>query len=185
MPSLAASALRRAHVACTRAGRVPRALGFAGTWRAARGIMALMFVGLLAGCLWPTRGDVETLSGEPAGAPERLERDLSALRAKPFEGYKPGLTYTVRAGDTLWSIASRFGVSWAALADVNGISDPEYIPVGTELAIPEGGTPPRKGPATPALVLSTPRPRRSPSSGPRAARYSCASAGNALARAGS
>lgn len=45
-------------------------------------------------------------------------------------------TYAVQPGDTLSAIASRFGVSPADLRRVNGIDDPDSLPVGQELLIP-------------------------------------------------
>ena len=45
-------------------------------------------------------------------------------------------SYTVKAGDNLASIAATFGVSVRALADANGISDPNYITVGQVLTAP-------------------------------------------------
>lgn len=44
-------------------------------------------------------------------------------------------TYTVRSGDTLSSIASKFGTSYQALASLNGISNPNLIYVGQVLSI--------------------------------------------------
>ena len=52
-----------------------------------------------------------------------------------------GQTYTVRRGDTLSSIASRFGVSMWTLAQVNSIRNPSFIYVGQVLRIPSGGSP--------------------------------------------
>jgi len=64
----------------------------------------------------------------------------------------PGQTviYVVRTGDTLYSIARSFGVSVAAIAQLNSISNTRYIQVGQQLIIPRGasGTP----------VPSTPQP---------------------------
>lgn len=45
-------------------------------------------------------------------------------------------TYTVRPGDTLTRIAARHGVSTAALARANGLSDPNRISAGTRLVLP-------------------------------------------------
>ena len=44
--------------------------------------------------------------------------------------------YTVAAGDTLGSIAIQFGVDPITLIEVNGITDPNNLSVGTELLIP-------------------------------------------------
>lgn len=44
-------------------------------------------------------------------------------------------TYTVRSGDTLSSIASKFGTSYQALASLNGISNPNLIYVGQVLRV--------------------------------------------------
>ncbi len=46
--------------------------------------------------------------------------------------------YTVKSGDTLSQIASSNGVSTAALASANGISDPNKIWVGQVLQVPTG-----------------------------------------------
>ncbi|MGH9222867.1 MAG: LysM peptidoglycan-binding domain-containing protein [Acidimicrobiales bacterium] len=45
-------------------------------------------------------------------------------------------SYTVKAGDDLSSIADRFGVSVRALAEANGISDPNFITIGQVLTAP-------------------------------------------------
>lgn len=61
-----------------------------------------------------------------------------------------GSTYVVRAGDTLNSIAARFGVSPSALARANGIANPNLIYRGQRLVIPGGAaSPPGQG-TTPA-----------------------------------
>ena len=43
--------------------------------------------------------------------------------------------YTVQSGDTLSSIANKFGTSYQALASLNGISNPNYIYVGQVLKV--------------------------------------------------
>jgi len=44
--------------------------------------------------------------------------------------------YTVQPDDTLAAIAARFGVTVEALAELNAITDPDYIYVGQVLLIP-------------------------------------------------
>jgi LysM repeat protein len=48
----------------------------------------------------------------------------------------PGGTHVVQTGQTLGSIASRYGVSATSIAKANGISDPNRIRVGQTLTIP-------------------------------------------------
>ena len=58
--------------------------------------------------------------------------------ASPTPIATPGQTviYVVRMGDTLYSIARRFGVTVDALAQLNSIANPRYIQVGQQLIIP-------------------------------------------------
>lgn len=53
-----------------------------------------------------------------------------------------GGTYTVVPGDTLSSIAARFGTTWQEIAALNNISNPNIIHVGQVLQVPGGGGPP-------------------------------------------
>lgn len=49
-------------------------------------------------------------------------------------------TYTVQAGDNLFRIALKFGLTYQELASANGIKDPTLITVGMVLKIPKCGT---------------------------------------------
>lgn len=44
--------------------------------------------------------------------------------------------YTVKKGDTLWSIAKRYNTTWQAIRDVNQIKNPDRIYIGQQLKIP-------------------------------------------------
>ncbi len=52
----------------------------------------------------------------------------------------PGGTHVVQSGQSLGSIASRYGVSARSVAQANGITDPNRIRVGQKLTIPAGST---------------------------------------------
>lgn len=47
----------------------------------------------------------------------------------------PSSTYTVRSGDNLSTIAAKYGMSYLSLANLNGISNPNYIYVGEVLRV--------------------------------------------------
>lgn len=82
----------------------------------------------------------------------------SAAQATPAPAHTPATsTYTVARGDTLGSIAQRFGTSVAALASANGIANPNRIWVGQHLRIPSANssaptTQPQAQPATQPLA---------------------------------
>ena len=49
-------------------------------------------------------------------------------------------TYEIRQGDSLFSIAQLFGISVTALAELNGIDDPDRIEAGQILQLPPNAT---------------------------------------------
>lgn len=56
------------------------------------------------------------------------------------------ITYVIQSGDTLSGIAQRFGTTVSALADLNGISDPDKIYAGNTIRVPENGSSGSSGP---------------------------------------
>ncbi len=66
-----------------------------------------------------------------------------------------GTVYVVQSGDTLYSIATRFGLTTQVLAAANNIADPSHIWVGQRLVIPGGGAP---APVPTPSPTSTPTP---------------------------
>jgi LysM repeat protein len=77
-------------------------------------------------------------------------------------------TYTVVAGDTLSSIARRFGTTVAAIVQANGIVNPNLIYVGQVLNI-AGGTTPVPGPQPTPAPGTGPGPQPTPAPGPTVA----------------
>lgn len=49
-----------------------------------------------------------------------------------------GATHTIRAGETLWDLAQRFGTTVDALARANGISNPNLVVAGTTIKVAGG-----------------------------------------------
>ena len=61
--------------------------------------------------------------------------DTSAGSAGNASSYASASTYTVKTGDTLSGIASRYGTTYQKLAAINGISNPNVISVGQRIVI--------------------------------------------------
>jgi len=61
----------------------------------------------------------------------------------------PSGIYLVRAGDTLFSVSRKFGVSVGAIADANDIPPNGFLYSGTELKIPGVGTQPKASNSAP------------------------------------
>lgn len=82
---------------------------------------------------------------------QRLETELEAARKQPapaavepvevvevveLQPAKPNQRYSVRPGDTLFSIANRSGVSVETLVRINGLDSPNYVAAGQQLLLP-------------------------------------------------
>lgn len=64
---------------------------------------------------------------------------LAPEEATPQPTSSPqGIIYTVKPGDSLWSIALEFGVTVEALMEANGLSEDTILDIGQELIIPQG-----------------------------------------------
>lgn len=64
-----------------------------------------------------------------------------------------GITYVVRPGDTLASIAAANGSTMQAIINANGLSNPDLLRVGQKLIIPRGTAAPSAGPARPSTYV--------------------------------
>ena len=75
----------------------------------------------------------------PSASPRPTARPTTSATATPSASPSAStstITYTVRSGDTLSSIAARYGTTAAAIQTLNGIKDPRLIYPGEVLRIP-------------------------------------------------
>ncbi len=112
----------------------------------ARCLLAGLLLGaLLSGCASPPPGGVQVV--------DRNGRNVQVQRQPVTTGQ-----YRVRRGDTLYSIAFRFGWDWKALAARNGIVDPYVIHVGQIIHFDSL----RNTPSVATRPAPQPRPQPSP-----------------------
>ena len=100
-------------------------------------------VSLVAGCATPRPAPVVDRMPQTSSTKPQAKPAPSARTAQPVDQPRPE-TYTVKAGDTLYSIALEFGLDYRELAGWNNI-DPSRIRVGQQLRL----SPPRGAVATP------------------------------------
>lgn len=75
---------------------------------------------------------------EPTATQEPTEEPTSA--PTPTEEPTAGpVIHTVRAGENLYRIGLRYGVTWQVIMEANNIAEATDIYVGMELIIPVGG----------------------------------------------
>ncbi len=89
------------------------------------------------------------LAANPRIVNPNLIRPGQVVNLPPREG---ATTYVVKSGDTLSAIGAKFGVSWQAIAQANGLRDPNLIQPEQSLTIPGVGrsNTPRLAPANDA-----------------------------------
>ncbi len=73
---------------------------------------------------------------EPTVAPSPTPVRVEPIAMPPPPAVTGGCYYVVRRGDTLFSIARRFGTTIGAIAQANGLPNPRYIRAGQRLIIP-------------------------------------------------
>lgn len=92
----------------------------------------------------PTAMPTSTEMAEPTAEPpteEPTEAPTEAPTAVPTATTAPSTgptTYVVQEGDNLFRIALQYGTTEEAIAEANGIANPQLIYVGQELTIPTG-----------------------------------------------
>lgn len=121
-----------------------------------------MIGALLAGCASSPSGSVQVVDRNNRGAAMQQRQPVTSGQ------------YVVRRGDTLYSIAFRFGWDWKALAARNGIAPPYLIRVGQVIRF--DGRQPARGPVVtgaptvtrPASVARPIAPMQAPAARPQA-----------------
>lgn len=84
-----------------------------------------------------------------------LERDWQAQRQPAAVPVHQGRKHVVRPGETLQTIAVRYGLTWMDLSRFNHLADPNRVLVGQALFIPEPGWQPVP---LPPIALPSPPP---------------------------
>lgn len=97
-----------------------------------------------------TSNIVEQYKTDDSSSGEQTDREVPSPVVKNTTSY---LTYTVRAGDTLWKIARKYNCSITEIVAANSdrIKNPNRIHAGWQLKIPQSGAPITGG--TPDAVL--------------------------------
>jgi LysM repeat protein len=95
-------------------------------------------------------------SGTPAPAAKGSPTPPTARDSTPIPAVTStaGVTYVVKAGDTLAGIGAQFGIPWQDIAVANNIGAATGLQIGQRLAIPVAGAPPKP--------TATPRPKATP-----------------------
>lgn len=66
---------------------------------------------------------------------------LALLSPGILHAQESGTTHVVKPGESLSSIAARYGTTVSALAQANGITNPNHLAIGQVLTIPAGSAP--------------------------------------------
>lgn len=99
--------------------------------------------------------------GQALIVPSAFPADASTPSIPPASSTSCTVSHTVQRGEFLATIAKRFGVPMARIAQANGISDFSRIRVGQLLCIPGAAEPPPPVPRSSAAPPTAPLPRPS------------------------
>jgi len=77
--------------------------------------------------------NIWTPQGVTQAADAALVNENTVESAAPLEA---NMTYVVQPGEHLSQIATRYGLDWVTLAQINGITDPNTLFAGQEIVIP-------------------------------------------------
>lgn len=87
------------------------------------------------------------LGGGSRTMPTRPDTPVAGvLTSEGEKGFTPATTYAVKAGDSLWTIAKKNGLTVAALASANSLSSNATLKLGQKLIIPSKAVAPSSAP---------------------------------------
>lgn len=100
--------------------------------------LAIGGIVLIQGCETTTGGSVQPTGGSVMMPPSHVEPEEVQVEIKPVVTEWPTETtdYRVKSGDTLSSIAHRYGLSLSDLVSLNGIGNKNIIRIGQRLVLP-------------------------------------------------
>jgi LysM repeat protein len=78
----------------------------------------------------------ELAATETAGTGTGDEGDLAQINPAPGASSGQKTTHVIQSGETIYSIARRYGVDPQAIIDANGLANPNFIQPGQTLIIP-------------------------------------------------
>lgn len=96
-------------------------------------------IGLKYGISWVTLAQYNGLTNADrivVGQELKIPSDTATTTPTPTPSPQTEEVYTVKAGDTLFSIGQAYGLSWTQIAEANGIVNPNQIAAGQSLKIP-------------------------------------------------
>ncbi|MCC6736347.1 MAG: LysM peptidoglycan-binding domain-containing M23 family metallopeptidase [Bauldia sp.] len=102
-------------------------------------------------------GNVPTAAGTPGAMPVPSPTPAAAPVRTAAVTQTPG-QHVVQTGETIYSIATGYGISPNALMQANGMAQAEFLRVGTTLTIPDATRAPATTPSAPATVAAAPIP---------------------------
>lgn len=110
----------------------------------------------------PTAQPTATLTPAPTATPSPAPSPTPTRTPTARPTASGTTTYRVQSGDSLSSIAARFGITWEELAAANGLNSRSVLRVGQELIIPIGGSLPPTATATPRPTATAAPPTPTP-----------------------
>lgn len=108
-------------------------------------------VGQGGGFVAPSAGVTTSAGGVPVVIVQPTPAPITSVNPSLGQGGPVATTpigpvvHIVDIGETLQTIAARYGTTWDVLAQANNLTNPNFLPAGTSLVIPVGGT---GGPST-------------------------------------